>query len=108
MARQNGSAELAENDGSLSRITSTAASDETDPKPKLKVHCLTRLEVATRCIHRALILYEPRAAFYTENRGKKQKINVRVAGAVRNYCQPQFQLSERLVKKNWKSGEEVT
>jgi hypothetical protein len=35
-ARQNGCAELAENDGSLSRITSTAASAETDPKPKLK------------------------------------------------------------------------
>jgi hypothetical protein len=47
-ARQNGCAELAENDGSLSRITSTAASAETDHKPKLKVHCLTRLEVATR------------------------------------------------------------
>jgi len=47
-ARQNGCAELAENDGSLSLITSTAASAETDPKPKLKVHCLTRLEVATR------------------------------------------------------------
>jgi uncharacterized protein (DUF924 family) len=53
-------------------------------------------------------LYEPRAAFYTENKGKKQKINVRVASAVRKYFQLRFQHSESLVKKNWKSGEEVT
>ncbi|MCK6760038.1 hypothetical protein [Enterobacter bugandensis] len=95
MARQNGSAELAENDGSLSRITSTAASDETDPKPKLKVHCSTRLEVATRCIHRALILYEPRGAFYTEKGAKKQNKNTRVASSVRKNFQQPFQRSER-------------
>ncbi|WP_136343760.1 hypothetical protein [Enterobacter bugandensis] len=80
MARQNGSAELAENDGSLSRITSTAASDETDPKPKLKVHCLTRLEVATRCIHRALI-YMSRAPRFIPRRGLKSKTKIRVLPA---------------------------
>ena len=95
MARQNGSAELAENDGSLSGITSTAASAETDHKPKLKVHCLTRLEVATRCVHRALILYEPRAAFYTEKVAKKQNKNAQVASVVRKNFQPCFQRNER-------------
>jgi hypothetical protein len=44
-------------------------------------------------------LYEPRAAFYTEKGAKKQNKNARVASAVRKYFQPQFQLSERLVKK---------
>ncbi|EPV2478866.1 hypothetical protein [Enterobacter ludwigii] len=52
--------------------------------------------------------YEPRAAFYTENRGKLQKINARVASAVRKNFQQRIQLSERLVKKSWKSGEELT
>jgi hypothetical protein len=53
-------------------------------------------------------LYEPRAAFYTEKTVKLQKINARVASAVRKYFQLRFQHSESLVKKNWKSGEEVT
>jgi hypothetical protein len=53
-------------------------------------------------------LYEPRAAFYTEKVAKKQNKNMRVAIAVRKYFQLRFQHSERLVKKNWKSGEEVT
>jgi hypothetical protein len=40
--------------------------------------CLTRLEVASReCFVR--FFNEPRAAFYTEKRGKKQNKNVRVA-----------------------------
>ncbi|OAT43184.1 hypothetical protein M987_00313 [Enterobacter soli ATCC BAA-2102] len=53
-------------------------------------------------------MYEPRAAFYTEKTVKLQKINARVASAVRKYFQLRFQRSESLVKKNWKSGEEVT
>jgi len=53
-------------------------------------------------------LYEPRAAFYTEKVAKKQNKNMRVASAVRKNFQLCYQRSERLVKKNWKSGEEVT
>jgi len=53
-------------------------------------------------------LYEPRAAFYTEKVGKMQNKNAWVASAVRKYFQLCFQHSERQVKKNWKSGEEVT
>jgi hypothetical protein len=34
---------------------------------------------------------EPRAAFYTEKRGKKQNKNVRVAAVVRKICQALFQ-----------------
>ena len=99
---QNGATDSAEYNGSLSRITSTAASAETDPKPKLKVHCLTRLEVATRWVHRALILYEPRAAFYTEKVAKMQKINARVASAVRKNFQQTNKLLERWIKKKCK------
>jgi hypothetical protein len=40
-----------------------------------------------------------RAPRFIPRRGKKQNKNARVASAVRNYCQQQFQLSERLVKK---------
>ncbi|CDL32626.1 hypothetical protein [Enterobacter hormaechei] len=39
--------------------------------------------MATRCVHRALILYEPRAAFYTEKVAKKQNKNAQVASVVR-------------------------
>ncbi|AFM61486.1 hypothetical protein A3UG_18860 [Enterobacter cloacae subsp. dissolvens SDM] len=53
-------------------------------------------------------MYEPRAAFYTEKGAKKQNKNARVASTVRKNFQQPFQRSERLVKKNWKSGEEVT
>ena len=105
---QNGATDSAEYNGSLSRITSTAASAETDHKPKLKVHCLTRLEVATRCVHRALILYEPRAAFYTHKEVKKQKINARIASTVRKNFQLHFRYNATVVKKSWKSGEELS
>jgi hypothetical protein len=47
-------------------------------------------------------LYEPRAAFYTEKVAKMQKINARVASAVRKNFHQRIQRSERLVKKNWK------
>jgi hypothetical protein len=53
-------------------------------------------------------LYEPRAAFYTEKGAKKQNKNAWVASAVRKNFHQRIQRSERLVKKNWKSGEEVT
>jgi hypothetical protein len=58
--------------GSLSRITSTLPLKRPQAKAS---YCLTRLEVATREF-RALF-YEPRAAFYTEKRGKKQNKNAR-------------------------------
>jgi hypothetical protein len=49
---------------------------------------------------------EPRAAFYTEKRGKKQNKNVRVAGCQEN-CQPFFNKCD-VIKKGWKWGQEVT
>jgi hypothetical protein len=52
--------------------------------------------------------YEPRAAFYTENRGKKQKIIAHVVTTVRKNFQLKDQQGEIEVKKNWKSGEELT
>ncbi|PRW21568.1 hypothetical protein CSC03_3973 [Enterobacter hormaechei] len=51
--------------------------------------------MATRCVHRALILYEPRAAFYTEKVAKKQNKNAHVASVVRKNFQQRFQHSER-------------
>jgi len=53
-------------------------------------------------------LYEPRAAFYTHITPKMQSINARLASPVRKNFHLRFQRSETLVKKNWKSGEEVT
>jgi len=53
-------------------------------------------------------LYEPRAAFYTHITPKMQSINARLASPVRKNFHLRFQHSETLVKKNWKSGEEVT
>lgn len=52
--------------------------------------------------------YEPRAAFYTENRGKKQKIIAYVVTTVRKYFLLKDQQGETEVKKHWKSGEELT
>ncbi|HAT7516144.1 TPA: hypothetical protein N2N50_004237 [Kluyvera ascorbata] len=74
-----GTVESAEYNGSLSRITSTAASKD-EPQAKAKV--LARLEVATRKMTCAF-LYEPRAAFYTDNPPKMQNINARIASGVR-------------------------
>ncbi|HFZ8995583.1 TPA: hypothetical protein ACIPUI_002738 [Citrobacter freundii] len=52
--------------------------------------------------------YEPRAAFYTEKKPKKQNINARSATAVRKNFRRRLQLYAIEFKKNWKSGEDVT
>jgi hypothetical protein len=44
---------------------------------------------------------EPRAAFYTEKRGKMQNKNVRVAANVRKNCHPYFN-NATCIKKGWK------
>ena len=102
---QNGATDSAEYNGSLSRITSTVAPDGTNPQAKAKV--VTRLEVATRWKRRVL-LYEPRAAFYTHKEVKKQKINARIASTVRKNFQLHFQYNATSIKKSWKSGEELS
>jgi len=55
-----------------------------------------------------LVLYEPRAAFYTDKTGKMQNINVCIARTVSKNFQSGFQGRRRTDKKSWKSGEEVT
>jgi hypothetical protein len=52
--------------------------------------------------------YEPRAAFYTEKRLKKQSINEYVAGPVRKNFQQRFQGNASDIKKSWNSGQKVT
>jgi len=52
--------------------------------------------------------YEPRAAFYTDNSTKKQKINTRIASTVRKNFQLHFQYNASSIKKSWKSGAEPT
>lgn len=101
---QNGATDSAEYNGSLSRITSTVAPYGTNPQAKAKI--LTRLEVATRWKCRVL-LYEPRAAFYTDNIVKMQKINMHIASTVRKNFQLHFQYNATSIKKSWKSGEEL-
>ncbi|EFE06565.1 hypothetical protein CIT292_09613 [Citrobacter youngae ATCC 29220] len=53
-------------------------------------------------------LYEPRAAFYTDNSTKKQKINARIASTVRKNFQLHLQNNATPIKKSWKSGEELS
>ncbi|WP_433641132.1 hypothetical protein [Kluyvera georgiana] len=96
-SRQNGTVESAEYNGSLSRITSTAAPKD-EPQAKAKV--LARLEVATRKMTCAF-LYEPRAAFYTDNPPKMQNINVQLAVGVRKNFQFQLQQNASYLKKHW-------
>jgi hypothetical protein len=52
--------------------------------------------------------YEPRAAFYTEKRLKKQSINEYVAGPVRKNFQQRFQGNASDIKKSWNLGQKVT
>ncbi|MDA8489726.1 hypothetical protein [Kluyvera sp. Awk 3] len=103
-SRQNGTVESAEYNGSLSRITSTAAPKDV---PQAKAKVLARLEVATRKMTCAF-LYEPRAAFYTDNPPKKQSKNVGIAGGVRKNCQLIEEQNGSFIKKYWQRGEEVT
>jgi hypothetical protein len=51
---------------------------------------------------------EPRAAFYTENRLKKQNKNAHSSTAVRKNFQLKSDSDETYLKKNWKSGEYLT
>ncbi|MCS2152612.1 hypothetical protein MUU49_08505 [Scandinavium goeteborgense] len=53
-------------------------------------------------------LGEPRAAFYTENRGKKQNKNAHSSTAVRKNFQHKSDPDETYLKKNWKLGEYLT
>jgi hypothetical protein len=73
-----------------------------------KLHCLTRLEVATRENPSCAFWCEPRAAFYTENRGEMQNKNVHSSTAVRKNFQTKRPPDETHLKKNWKSGEYLT
>ena len=52
--------------------------------------------------------YEPRAAFYTDKKVKKQKINMHIASTVRKNFQLHFQYNATSIKKSWKSGEELS
>ena len=52
--------------------------------------------------------YEPRAAFYTDNSTKMQKINMYIASTVRKNFQLHFQYNATSIKKSWKSGEELS
>jgi len=52
--------------------------------------------------------YEPRAAFYTDNSTKMQKINMHIASTVRKNFQFHFQYNATSIKKSWKSGEELS
>lgn len=51
---------------------------------------------------------EPRAAFYTEKRGKKQNKNVPVCAVVRKFCQAGFPINATAIKKGWKWAQDLT
>jgi hypothetical protein len=57
--------------------------------------------VLVRCFN------EPRAAFYTEKRGKKQNKNMRVAGYCQENCHRPFSINATNIKKGWKWGQEL-
>ncbi|WP_410215098.1 hypothetical protein [Klebsiella quasipneumoniae] len=106
----------AKNVGSLSGITSTPPCDRVGDKPKLYIPGNKRYAVARFCKYRLLnpagsgttgpcpvrFFNEPRAAFYTEKRGKKQNKNVPVCAVVRKFCQASFSINATAIKKGWK------
>src|SRR5690606_25321478 len=81
---------------------------KTDPQAKAKSSLLNPAGSGVPMRTSSAIMSKPCAAFYTEKMGKKQNINMRIAGGVRKNFQSGFQRSGSYLKKSWKWGEEVT
>ncbi|MDY1037382.1 hypothetical protein [Lelliottia sp. CFBP8978] len=90
------------------RISPPRSPSEDEPQAKAKYSLLNPAGSGDTMRSSDAFLCEPRAAFYTDMNGKLQSKIARLATPVRKNFHPCFQHSESTVKKNWKSGEEVT
>jgi hypothetical protein len=84
------------------------ATGATPLRDSVNTDCLTRLEVAPQGHAPCAFFNEPRAAFYTEKRGKKQNKNVPVCAVVRKFCQAGFPINATAIKKGWKWAQDLT
>ncbi|MDC8798926.1 protein YqgC [Klebsiella pneumoniae] len=84
------------------------ATGATPLRDSVNTDCLTRLEVAPQGHAPVRFFNEPRAAFYTEKRGKKQNKNVPVCAVVRKFCQAGFPINATAIKKGWKWAQDLT
>jgi len=90
------------------RVSPPRPPSEDEPQAKAKYSLLNPAGSGDTMKSSSAFLYEPRAAFYTHITPKMQNINAHLASTVRKNFHLRFQHNESGVKKNWKSGEEVT